>query len=353
VNIIHKSIKYVNTEKLLIPFEGKVRSCVKLGDSFEKGDELFKVEGRKIQGSYSLVKDLGIKPEKTLDFVTRIEGEYISKNDVIAEKTVTGGLMAKRVVSEHEGIVNLSKAHLGYVNILSELGIKSCVASFDGVVKDVDFSKGIFVETDVCEMPMFFSNDKLDENIFGQLQVFSDAESIPSTRKMESSFEDKIVFVGRFLYSELAVELFRRGCKFILVGSMNYDDFKKVNVPIGILTGFGNIHFDSTRLAFLKELNGFQVSISKDTNLVQFPVGLNDKISRLIEQKYYTASLQKGDIVRSRDLESFGLVGEIISFDESGKFAKVLIQEGSDFTICVENLELYNEEFSIMRTRIF
>lgn len=353
MNIIHKSIKYVSGTEVLIPFNGKIKSCIKTGQSFEKGDTLFQVEGRKLEGSYSLVEDLGVKPEKALDFVTRIEGEYITKDDVIAEKIVSGGFMSKRVISEHEGIIDLSKIKVGYINILSELTSKACVSTFNGVVKDIDFSRGLIVENDVFEIPYFFLNVDLEENIFGNLQVLSDAETIPSARKMQDSFEGKVVFAGRFLYPELATELFKRGCEFILVSSMNYDDLKTLNLPVGILTGFGNIYFDSTRLDFFKELDGMQVVIPKNGGVVQFPVGLNNKISRLIEQKHYTAFLQKGDIVKSRDLESFGLVGEIVSFDEGNNFAKVLIQDGSEFTIRVENLELYVEDFSIMRTRVF
>ena len=353
MNIIHKSIKYAISKEILIPFEGKVKSCIKLGSNFEKGEELFQVESRKLLGSYSVARDLEVKPEKTVDFVTRIEGEYITKNGVIAERTFSGGLMSKRILSEHEGIVNLSKVRMGYVNILSELGLKSYNSNFNGVVKDIDFSRGIFIESDAFELPIFFSNGKLEENIFGELHVLSDIESVPSVKKMQKSFEGKVVFAGRFLYPELATELFRRGCKFVLAGSMNYDDLKNLNVPIGVMLGFGNIHFDTVRLDFLREFDGLSVSIPKEGNIIQFPVGMNDKISRLIEQKYYTDSLQKGDIVKSRDLDSFGLIGEIVSFDEDGKFVKVLVQDGSNFTVNIENLELYNEEFSIMRTRVF
>lgn len=337
---------------MFIPFEGKLKSCLKIGRSFQKGECLFEVESRKLLASYCLSEDLEIKPEKTLDHVVRIEGEYINKGDVIAEKTVSAGMLSKRVVSDYDGIVNLSKSKLGYVNILSELGAKSCVVNFSGVVKDIDFSKGIFVETDACEIPLFFTNSFFEENVFGYLQVLSNAESVPSVKKMQKTFEDKVAFVGRFLYPELAKELFKKGCKFILTSSMNYNDMKDLDVPVGVLTGFGNIFFDVNKFDFFKELDGFQVSISKKNNLVQFPVGLDSNISKLFEQTYYTNSIKVGDIVRSRDLESFGLIGEVQSFEEKD-VVRVLIQDGTKFTIGVENLELYQEDYSFMRTRIF
>ncbi len=352
MNSIYKSIKYVGSEDIFIPFDGKVKSCLKIGRKFQKGECLFEVESRKLLASYCLSEDLGIKPEKTLDYVVRIEGEYINKGEVIAEKTVSAGMLSKRVISDYDGIVNLSKAKLGYVKIFSELGAKSCVANFNGVVKDIDFSKGVFVETDVCEIPLFFTNSFFEENIFGYLQVLSNAESIPSVKKMQKTFEDKVVFVGRFLYPELAKELFKKGCKFILTSSMNYDDMKDLDVPVGVLTGFGNIFFDVNKYDFLKEFDGFQVSVSKGNGLVQFPVGLDNSISKLFEQTYYTNSIKIGDVVRSRDLESFGLIGEVKSFEEDN-IAKVLIQDGTEFKIGAENLELYEEDYSFMRPRIF
>ncbi len=352
MNSIYKSIKYVGSEKLFISFEGKIKSCLKIERSFQKGECLFEVESRKLLASYCVSEDLAVKPEKTLDHVVRIEGEYINKGEVIAERTVSAGMLSKRVLSDYDGIVNLSKAKLGYVNILSELGAKSCVANFNGVVKDIDFSKGVFVETDVCEIPLFFSNSFFEENMFGYLQVLSNAESVPSVKKMQKSFEDKVVFVGRFLYPELAKELFKKGCKFILTSSMNYNDMKDLDVPVGVLTGFGNIFFDVNKFDLFKEFDGLQVSVSKENGLVQFPVGLDSNISKLFEQTYYTNSIKVGDIVRSRDLDSFGLIGEVQSFEEQN-IVRVLIQDGVEFTIGVENLELYEEDYSFMRTRIF
>jgi len=350
VNLIHKSIKYVSRKEVFIPYEGKVKASIKVGESFDKGHMFFQVQKRKLLSSYYLPDDLGIKVGKTLDHVTRIEGEYISKDDVIAERLVSGGLLSKRVVSEHDGIINLSKASLGYVNVLSELGVETVVSTFGGVVQEINVGGGIVVQTDVFEVPLFYSNPKFQENIFGDFKVLSDPMSIPSTRKIGDSLEGKIIFAGRFLHPKFAMELFKRGCKFILVSSMNYDDFKNLDVPIGVLTGFGNIYFDTTKLEFLREREKSQAVVSLDTNTIQFPVGLNDKISQIFEQNYYTVSFKKGDIVRSVELESFGLVGEIVSLDEK---CKIMTQEGGYISVDLENLELYEEEFSLMRTRIF
>ena len=353
MNIIHKSIKYVSQTDILIPFGGKIKSCIKSGNYFEKGDKLFEVEGRKLLNSYSLTEDLGIKAQKALDFVTRIEGEYVAKGDVLAERVVSGGFVSKKLIADQDGIVDLSKIQIGHINILSEVVTKSCVTTFKGAVRDIDYAKGVFVQTDICEMPLFFLNGVLNEGLFGNLKILTDSESIPSSKKLDASYEGDIVFAGRFLCPEIATELFKRGCEFILTGSMNYDDLKNLNLPIGILTGFGNVQFDLTRLDFIREIEGYQVLIpGNNRGVLQFPVGLNNKISRLIEQKYYTDCLQKGDIVRSRDIESLGLIGEVISFDEKGNFAKVLIQNEGEFTIRVENLELYTEEFSIVRTGV-
>jgi hypothetical protein len=352
VNLIHKGIKYVSQKEIFIPFEGKVKSVIQNGKVFKKGEELFKVEKRKLLASYYLPNSLGINSSKTLDCVTRIEGEYISKDDVIAERLVSGGLLSKRILSDYDGIVNLNRASLGYVNILSELGLESVLASFEGKVKDVNMASGILVETDSCEVPIFYTNSKLTGNIFGELRVLNDSASVSSPSKLKESLEGKVVFAGRFLYPELAIELFKKGCKFIIVSSMNYDDFKNLEVPIGVLSGFGNIFFDSIKLDFFKEFEGAQVNVSFEEQKLDFPVGLNDGIGKIFEQNYYTNKIQKGDIVKSVDLDYFGVVGEVTDVNEVEKIAKILTQENLTFSTNVDNLELYNEEYSIMRTRI-
>jgi hypothetical protein len=353
VNPIHKSIKYVSSRGVFIPFEGKVKSCIKRGEVFGKGQILFEVEKRKLLSSYYLPDDLGINVKDTLDYVNRIEGEYISKDDVLAEKTVSSGLLSKRVLSEHDGIVNLSTADLGYVKILSEIDTHSIVATFGGEVKDVKAGSGIFLETDVCEIPLFYTNSQEDESVFGTFKLLNDSSSISSTKNIEESFDGSIVFAGRFLYPELAMDLFKKGCKYLLVSSMNYDELKDLDIPIGILTGFGNIYFDTTMMNLFKELNNSQVVILPREKKVEFPVGLNDNISKLFEQNFYTAFLKKGDIVKSVDLDSFGLVGEIASLDYLGGSATILTQEGNTFLVPIANLQYYHEDFSLMRLRVF
>ena len=222
-----------------------------------------------------------------------------------------------------------------------------------GQVKDVQVGKGLVVETDICELPLFYSNSDSEDNIFGTFKLFNDPNSILSAKNIKESLDGTVVFAGRFLYPELAMELYKKGCKFILVSSMNYDDLKDLEVPIGVLTGFGNIYFDTTNMQLFRELNNTQVIISPDSRVMQFPVGLNDGISKLFEQNFYTAFLQKGDIVRSVDLDSFGLVGEVMSLDVGTNSVTILTQEGNTFLAPLTNLQAYQEDISLMRLRIF
>jgi hypothetical protein len=359
MNLIHKSIKYVSRKQVQIPFEGTMKSVLKKGDKFTKGTELFSVEKSSLLESYFLPNELGIKVGELQKYIRRIEGEYVSKGDVIAERLVSGGLKSKRVISESEGIVDFSKLNLGYLNIVSETAAQKFESSFKGEIKEVNFGKGITIETDVCQMPFMYANTEIAtkyfngfQSTFGEFLVLNDGMSVGSTKHLPDSLENKIVFAGRFLYPELAVELFRRGCKFVLVGSMDFNDLNNLELPVGVMTGFGNMYVDSTVLFAFKQLEGFQVSVSTELGLVQFLVGLNDKISQLFQQEYYVESIKKGNIVRSKEVESYGLVGEVISIEDDGNYALVAMQEGSQVLIDMENLELYNEEFSLMRTRI-
>ncbi len=359
MNLISKSVKYISGEEVLIPFEGRASCHIKEGNSFKMGEELFNIEKRKIVETYSLSKELEIKEEKSKDYVCRIEGEYITKGEVIAEKLVSGGLFSKRVFSKSEGIVDFSRIDTGYVDILAETEVEVFKPKFSGNVVDINLGRGMTVLSDVCIIPLFavssFNKKKYltsAEVVFGEFEVLGDAESIPSTKNLKDSYEDKIVFAGRFLYPEIISELFSRGAKFVLVGSMYYMHFTDLKLPAGLLTGYGNICFDEILFDVFQKLEGNQVCIDFNSNSMKILVGLNNKFSELIKQNYFK-KLEVGDIVKSLEIESFGMVGKVISFENGKEQAKVAMQNGSTLLISVDNLEICQEDFSILGFGIY
>ena len=359
MNLISKSVRYVSSEKVLIPFEGRVDCNVKEGNYFDRGDELFSTEKRKIIDSYYLPQELEIKEEKAKDYVCRIEGEYITKGEVIAEKLMSGGLLSKRLSSKSEGIIDFSRLDEGYVDILAETKSQKFKSKFSGYVVDINLGKGITVCSDVCDIPLFSINSKnkgryltSTDLIYGELEVLGDAESIPSVKNLKKSYENKVVFAGRFLYPDMVLELFTRGASFVVLGSMDYNSFVDLKVPAGLLIGYGNVYFDKVLFGILRELNKSHVCIDFDSNSMKILVGLNSKLSELIKPNYFK-QLEVSDIVRSLEVESFGMIGKVTSLKHDGQYAEVAMQDESVFEIETKNLLVYQEDFSILGFSIY
>jgi hypothetical protein len=358
VNLKYKGVKYISAKSILIPFEGKVKCRIKEGETFSKGDVLFSTEKRKIISSYSLIKELDLKTKNFEDFICRIEGEYIMEGEVIAERVVSGGLLLKRVVAEKEGIIDFSRLESGYVDILAELDFEDFVAKFSGKVLDVRIGEGLMIASDVCRIP--FASIRKSEiektlnglgSICGQFEMIGEAQGMPSKRTLQKSYDNKIVFAGRFLYPDVVEELYSRGAKFVLVGSMNYKDFIGLNVPIGVILGFGNIYFDEILSSVFREFQNLEVCIDSSSSSLEFILGLNTQFASLFKSSHYQ-DISVGALVKSFDLDSFGMVGEVISLDGKDGLTSVKMQNNSTPVIDGKNLAIYSEDFSTMLTGI-
>lgn len=359
VNLKYKGVKYISAKPVLIPFEGKVNCNVKEGEAFSRGDVLFSTEKRKVIASYSLAKELGLKKTNFEDFICRIDGEYIMAGEILAERVISGGLLLKRVVAEKEGIVDFSRLDSGYVDILAELDSEDFVAKFSGKVLEMRVGEGLLVASDVCRVPLMCIKDSAKgkslndlSSLCGQLEILGQqVQGVPSKKNLKKTYDGKIVFAGRFLYPDVVEELFSRGAKFVLVGSMNYQDFVNLDLPMGVLLGFGNIYFDEILYSVFKEFRDFEICIDVSSNSLEFILGLNTEFANLFKSSYY-GKITTGTLVKSFDLESFGMVGEVVSLPNDSNLASVKMQNNSVFSIEKKNLAIYSEDFSTMITGI-
>lgn len=356
VNLIHKSVKLKRGVKFSIPFDGTVKPNVKTGQKFIPGEELFTIENRRIVESHFMPKELGVQINEILDFVCRINGEFVSPGEVIAERIMGGGLTAKRVLTASEGIVDFSRIKLGYLDILSEVNEMQYSANFNGQVFDVDLNRGLKIISDLWEVPLFSINyyDHISyhncfNQVFGILDVIGDGDGIYTMRDLKDDYTGKIVFAGRFLYPDFARILFDKGCKYIIAGAMNYDDFKDLNLPVAVLNGFGNIHMDKFLLFMLREMNGNSLFVDPGRLVINIlpAVEISKKVH--MEDVYYNSAIKVNDVVKSYDSDSYGLVGRVVSLEENGMYALVSMQNDSTYLIYPRNLRLYSEEYSRSR----
>lgn len=356
VNLIHKSAKLKREEKFSVPFDGIAKPNVKIGQRFVSGEKLYTIENRKITESHFMPEELGVKINEIIDYVCRINGEFVSPGEVIAERIVSGGLSAKRVLTASEGIVDFSRIKLGYLDILSEVHEGEYSANFNGQIFDIDLNRGLKILADVWEIPIFSINsyDHISyhncfNQVFGTFDVIGDGSGVYTSRDLKDDYNGKIVFAGRFLYPDLAHILYDKGCKYIITGSMNYDDFSDLNLPVAVLNGFGNIYMDKFLLFMLREMNGNTMYMDPGRSVMNILSTSEINKNIMTNDNYYGSSIQVNDVVKSFDSDSYGLVGRVVSLEENGLYALVSMQNDATYLIYPRNLRLYSEEYSNVR----
>ena len=77
--------------------------------------------------------------------------------------------------------------------------------------------------------------------MIGEFLVLGDGKNLLLNVE-DLNCEDKIVFAGKYLHPDLMYNLFEKGASFILTYSMEYEDFRKRGLPVGVVGGFGEIY---------------------------------------------------------------------------------------------------------------
>ena len=82
-----------------ILLQGETTLFVSVGEFVVVGQKLFESQRKKVKESYYLPKILGVKIERSIDYVGRISGEYVSTGDLLGEKLTAGGMLGKRILA--------------------------------------------------------------------------------------------------------------------------------------------------------------------------------------------------------------------------------------------------------------
>jgi hypothetical protein len=150
----------------------------------------------------------------------------------------------------------------------------------------------------------------------------------------DTSYEGKIVFVGKHLHTSLLRDLFEKGAKFVLTYSMDYQDFRNQGLPIGLVGGFGEIYSGEEFLKMISELNGSYAVVDFDESQIFF---LNENRKMKEKESVFVKNLIGSKIV-SRTLGSYGMTGEIMS-TEGSSYVTVEWEHGGRSVINLGSLE--------------
>jgi hypothetical protein len=245
-----------------------------------------------------------------MKYITCISGSYVGEGEVLAQKTSSGGLTMKQIVSKESGIVDLDRLDKGFIDILSEEEDVEIQSQFSGDVEEVLPGSHITINSPASALDLA-ATTLFKEELFGDM-IFLNKENKVISDVPEVDLKNKIVWAGSYLPIRLALKLFKRGALAILAYSMEYEDFKNLGLPLGIIEGFGKIHCDEKFLKELYKIENKFVVLDKDEN--QLFIAKQEQKEK--QSKEFFVKELLGSQVISRHSAHYGYIGTIIQIND-------------------------------------
>jgi len=355
----------------------KVRRLPILGEVYVKdGDKLNYdtiVARTQISGDPEIVKAslvLGVEPEDLPRYVTKKEGEKVSKDETIAAYNALFGLIKKRVPSPVDGTIESVSNVTGQIIIRglpTPVDVKSYIP---GKVVEVMPREGAVISTNAAFIQGIFG---IGGEVHGKIRIAVDSLDQELTESLISSEDKGAIVVGG---SMVTIEALRKcvevGVSCVVVGGVRYKDItsfigseigvaitgeEDIGVTMIVTEGFGKMGMSQHSFDLLKRFEGYMASVNGAT---QIRAGvLRPEIIIPHEESYEQASedelalgMQPGTPVRIIRQPYFGAIGRVSSLPvelqrvESESYVRVLdveLGDGNVVTVPRANVEIIEE----------
>ena len=329
----HRLLENYEEYTFKIPVNSRDRVLVKGGDRVEEGTEIFLRKGNYVRHSFYLPDQINCSIQNIPDCIACIDGELISEGDVLAEKVASGGLTVKRLVAPSSGIVDLTRIRHGYIDILGEEQEALVKSTFNADIVDVNPLDGITFKTSALALDLMSISNTQSVILAGDFKTINMGKDV-KLKGDDTSYEDKIVFVGKHLHHGLLKDLFEKGAKFVLTYSMDYQDYRNQGLPIGIIGGFGEIFSGEKFLQELSALEGCYTIVDFEECQIFF---LKDTKKLGKKDSVFVKNLVGSKII-SRASGSYGMNGEIAEVEGSG-YATVEWENGGRSIVSLGSME--------------
>lgn len=316
-----------------IPFNGVATTIfVSVGDKVVEGQTLYDVKKKEVIESHYIPKLLGIRHEETNDHIARISGEYVEKGDLLAERLAAAGMIEKKVLAGGQGVISLERTNQGYIDILGEDVKVSYDSIVHGKVTGITLNSHIEIEAESAVIDFTFGHDlryateSETSAIVGELVTIGKGDSVYTVEDLLESYDEKIVYAGRFLYPSLAEEIFARGAYAVITYSMDYDKMAGATTPIVVLGGFGQLPINKELETIMTGNVGKLLRVDPEHRKIFIANAKGIELENYPGKHDFTATLTEGDTVISNDPEYRGVTGEIVDIlDDKGAKRFVLL----------------------------
>jgi hypothetical protein len=415
--------KIIEKDRFIVEMPVDVEVTVVKGDKVKEGTLLYTQVVSEVIETHYLPKSLGVRAANSSNYIGRVSGQLIEKGDLLAEKIAGAGLITKRIVAGTDGIISTKRIKLGYIDILDEASENEVTSPVEGVVTGITLGKRIEIESSSVAVDYLAANhlnkaahhvDSLSgEHVVGGrvVSLVSRVNSYKIDKKQKESeknddfnypeqgardiaidvalvenskkhptksskdaieltmnldinnldFRNKIVYVGNYLYPEMAKRLYKKEAVAVITNAMDYTDFDDLDIPIIVLNGFGpqsgreNFSFETVLNEAMSVDKSLFVELSVESKQMHV-FGLTEDILESLELETTEVSASKknpqqtstfgdvsaeikvGDYVKSLEPESFGMSGRIAEIQdaaetgESGTQILIVVREnGSHF----------------------
>ncbi|NMC09086.1 hypothetical protein GYA44_02025 [Candidatus Microgenomates bacterium] len=338
--IKHKLLETYNDYRFSIPYKLGDRVLVETGSRITDGTPLIESRSSHRKNSFFVPEQIGCTLKEVLDTLTCIDGEFVQKGETLAQKISSGGLSVKKLVAPSAGIVDLARIENGYIDLLGEENTSDIVSNFTGEVESSSLIEGLVINSSAVALDLISISDIFDikennkeKKIVGEFVSLSEGKDL-RLHSTEESYQNKIVFVGKYLHIDLLHDLFQKGASFVLTYSMNYEDFRRQGLPVGIIGGFGEIHSSSKLLSTISAMNGRLAVVDYSESQLFF---IQDIVDNLKSNNTFLSNLN-GATVKSLLLSNYGMVGQIQSVEEEG-YVSVIWENGSSSMVNLGGVE--------------
>lgn len=294
--------------KFKIPMREGDKVLIEAGP-IKVGDLLLERSISPLKKTVNVPKVIGCKLEECGKYIVKVDGEYVEEGEVLAQRLSNGKLTITELVSPVNGVLDLSRIKEGYIDILGEESSSVIKSDFSGYINSVDPMDGLSITTNAVVIDGVVSS-KSDEKVFGILEILGDGNTILTESSLKEDYRGKIVWVGPYLYNNVAVELFERGALGILTYAMSYIEFRNTGLPVMILGGFGSVHCDTQFIDRLKSFEGKFIILDSNENQIFL---LSD--SDIKNKKWFVNQYVNQEII-SRSTPTYGYIGKVLEYDE-------------------------------------
>ena len=336
----HRIFEKYEDYKFNIPYKSGDMPLLDKGQKVKEGTEIMRKRGSTIKYSFYLPEQIGVSISEIGKSLNCIDGELVSEGDVLAEKVVMKGLNVRKLISPAQGVVDLSRIEKGYLGLLGEESEVIVKSTFNGLVEGINPVEGINIVSDafaldilaIADLPI--KDDIENKKVIGEFLVLGDGKNLLLNVE-DLNCEDKIVFAGKYLHPDLMYNLFEKGASFILTYSMEYEDFRKRGLPVGVVGGFGEIYSGKKILELIASMEEKFAVVDYSESQIFFVTGSTAYQTK--EDLFVKSAV--GSQVISRALSNYGMLGKIISVEEYNLYVNVEWETGHKSMVNMGSLE--------------